>query len=560
MPPETAEPATKNSLKKRIILCCDGTWFDSDDGFTKATRKNAATVQVASNVTRISRCLKRRCSDGTLQIINYESGVGTGSNTVDTLTGGIFGLGLEQRVREAYAFLCSNYTDGDEIILIGWSRGAFTVRSVAGIISNLGLLTREGMESFVPVFKDMQHWKDMDYDDPLPNMPFSNKPKGEDAAETYRQRLEELGLTRVTQKTNGELIKVKAIGVWDTAFEPETKNNWHDTDLSDRIEHAFHALALDEVRTPYSPSLWERRPANKFTTDLRQVWFPGTHGNCGGGADDVGLANITLAWMIDQMASIGVEFYAPFALRMIAQQVQQYEVRAAQAAGKSRKAPRQWAVDPIYQANKPVRPWGMGAIEKAPGFVDWIVGSTARTPGQYRQISRDTGNDRYGPFLVDTNERIHSSVRIRLACRGLGVNDVAEWKAPTLANWRLRRTTAQYQDPVPLNPLWDPAKHKSVVQALAASKVSDGFGRKPNDGGNGERWIWEYVGPEKDAPTEMKQRVMVEEPLGPYERFLLNQVGGDPNVYLFAENKELGNQPPKKTKYGSRQDSETETE
>ncbi|XWW97023.1 hypothetical protein V2A60_005003 [Cordyceps javanica] len=215
MPATTEPPPPDKSAKKRIILCCDGTWFDSDDGFNKATLKDHATVQVASNVTRISRCFKRRCSDGTLQIINYESGVGTGSNTIDTLTGGAFGLGLTQRVREAYAFLCANYMDGDEIILIGWSRGAFTVRSVAGIIGNLGLLTREGMESFVPVFKDMQHWKDDDYDDPFPQTPFGDKPKGDSAADVYRQRLEKMGLTRVTQGS-GELIKVKAIGVWDT--------------------------------------------------------------------------------------------------------------------------------------------------------------------------------------------------------------------------------------------------------------------------------------------------------------------------------------------------------
>lgn len=70
---------------------------------------------------------------------------------------------------------------------------------------------------------------------------------------------------------------------------------WHDTSLSDRIEHAFHALALDESRPPFSPAVWERLPENKSTTDLRQVWFPGNHANCGGGWDDQGIANCTLA-------------------------------------------------------------------------------------------------------------------------------------------------------------------------------------------------------------------------------------------------------------------------
>jgi hypothetical protein len=70
---------------------------------------------------------------------------------------------------------------------------------------------------------------------------------------------------------------------------------WYDTNLSDRIEHAFQALALDEHRPPFNPAVWERLPNDKETTDLRQVWFPGNHANCGGGWDDQGMANVTLA-------------------------------------------------------------------------------------------------------------------------------------------------------------------------------------------------------------------------------------------------------------------------
>jgi uncharacterized protein (DUF2235 family) len=70
---------------------------------------------------------------------------------------------------------------------------------------------------------------------------------------------------------------------------------WHDTNLSDRIEHAFQALALDETRPPFQPAVWERLPENRYTTDLRQVWFPGNHGNIGGGWEDQGIANCTLA-------------------------------------------------------------------------------------------------------------------------------------------------------------------------------------------------------------------------------------------------------------------------
>ena len=105
--------------------------------------------------------------------------------------------------------------DGDEIILVGFSRGAFTVRSVAGMIARLGLLSREGVEYFYNIFRDMQHWRDDDYEDPFPDTPFPAKPKGPKAADEYRARLAEMGLTRVYQ-ANGQLIKVKAVCVWDT--------------------------------------------------------------------------------------------------------------------------------------------------------------------------------------------------------------------------------------------------------------------------------------------------------------------------------------------------------
>ncbi|KNA97395.1 hypothetical protein FOXG_02113 [Fusarium oxysporum f. sp. lycopersici 4287] len=212
--------ATETTPKtiKRLIACCDGTWMDSDNGYEEAgLLRKEGSLQIPSNVTRISRCFEKRCSDGKLQVVNYESGVGTGSNVLDSITGGAFGMGLAERMRETYSFLCSNYMDGDEIILVGFSRGAFTVRSVAGMIGNLGLLTREGVEFFYPIFKDMQHWMDDDYEDPFPNIPFPNKPKGKDAADVYRARLEQLGYTRVRRSEGqGDIITIKAVGVWDT--------------------------------------------------------------------------------------------------------------------------------------------------------------------------------------------------------------------------------------------------------------------------------------------------------------------------------------------------------
>ena len=168
----------------------------SDDGFTKPTLipyVPTGTLQVPSNVTRISRALSKTSLDGKHQIIYYHSGVGTGSSVIDTITGGILGTGISENIREVYSFITANYEPGDEIILIGFSRGAFTARSVAGMIRDIGLLNRDGMDSFYPIFKDQQNFRNKDYHDIFPTVPFANKPYGPDAAHDYKRRLELVG-------------------------------------------------------------------------------------------------------------------------------------------------------------------------------------------------------------------------------------------------------------------------------------------------------------------------------------------------------------------------------
>ncbi|KJZ72151.1 hypothetical protein HIM_08416 [Hirsutella minnesotensis 3608] len=488
--------------KKRLIVCCDGTWMNSAYGYVKPGLLNGkGGLQVPSNVTRISRCFKRKCSDGTLQIINYESGVGSGSNVLDSITGGAFGVGLAERVREAYSYLCTNYQDGDEIFLVGFSRGAFTVRSVAGLIANIGLLTREGSEFFYPIFRDMQHWIDNDYEDDFPNVPFSDKAKGPLAAAEYRSRLSEMDYTRVYQH-NGDLITIKAVCVWDT---------WHDTALSDRIEHAFQALALDETRGPFSPAVWERPREAKLQTKLRQVWFPGNHGNCGGGWKDQGIANCTLAWMMDQMASVGVEFDVRSLDRVIQQSFDFYHKSHTQEKQAGRRKQKRWAAKPIFEENQPLRPWALGAIRKASNVLFKLSGEVTRTPGMYKQVDPKTKLE-INSFLQDTNESVHSSVRVRLACEGLGLDDKCVWDCPALSDWRLKR--------IPLTR--DASSQGSTLRDELVRDLE-------------ERWMWKYIGSEPDAPADPGQRVMLEEPLGSYERHLLERSGGKPNVYEYAE-------------------------
>lgn len=94
-----------------------------------------------------------------------------------------------------YSYISANYVDGDEIIIVGFSRGAYTARAVAGMISDLGLLTRDGMEYFYPVFKDMQNWMNPEYEDEFPELPFPGKPKGPHAQEQYRAKLLQVNIS-----------------------------------------------------------------------------------------------------------------------------------------------------------------------------------------------------------------------------------------------------------------------------------------------------------------------------------------------------------------------------
>ncbi|KAI8963932.1 hypothetical protein F5Y11DRAFT_346006 [Daldinia sp. FL1419] len=543
-------------MKKRIIVCCDGTWQNSDNGYVKPSSTNPVpTLQIPSNVTRISRAFKRGCSNGTFQIVYYQSGVGSRAGVVDRVLGGAFGIGIAENIREAYAYICANYVDGDEIILVGFSRGAFTARSIGGMISDLGLLTREGMEFFYPVFKDMQNWMNPNYEDPFPQVPFPNKPKGPRAADEYRDMLVKHGYTRVRQnKGKGDLIKVKAIGVWDTVGSlgiPQGK-----------MRELF--ARLDETRGPFSPTLWERQQEYRDISDLRQVWFPGSHGNVGGGWADQGVSNITLAWMMDQLSSVGCEFVDDALERLYDRNVKYYhslkpektkrEKLASSVCGccgaVRQKEPIPWAAMPIFDPNKPVRPWSLHSIQAVKSPIYDLAGRVTRSPGMYRKMNPENGRPTRA-FLKDTNERIHSSVRVRLACEGLGLNDSNIWACPALLRaWRPRRVAQIFSDPVPQDADWGP---KSNGNSRRQSNTNNGSSSTPNkviydaDGSEststqednssqGQRWVWEYIGPEVGAPYV---RTLVEENIGPWERHLLGLSTGKVHVHEYADAQDI---------------------
>jgi hypothetical protein len=272
---------------KKIIVCCDGTW-DRPDQTTDG-------VPCPSNVTKLYKALAAEDSGGVEQLRFYIEGVGTGR--WNRLLGGAFGAGLSKNVREAYRHIAENYEPGDEIILIGFSRGAFTARSTAGFIRNCGLLRPEYLDK---VGEAYNFYRDRD---PAtePNSP---------AAKSFR-----------TEYAIDEDPRIRCVAVWDTVGAlgiPLNGLRWvnffnrrwrfHDTALSSRVDFAFQALAIDEKRNSFEPSLWHQQ-ADAVGQTLEQVWFSGSHGDVGGGNLDASLADVPLMWIVERLESAcGVAF------------------------------------------------------------------------------------------------------------------------------------------------------------------------------------------------------------------------------------------------------------
>ncbi|KAB8356667.1 hypothetical protein FH972_024244 [Carpinus fangiana] len=374
-----------------------------------------------SNVTRITRAIKSQSADGIQQIVYYQAGVGSTGTLTNKIIGGATGAGLADNVREAYSFLANNYNEGDEIFLVGFSRGAFTARSVGGLIGNIGLLTKAGLPYFPIIYKDWAHRNTRSYRSPQPDLPFRNKPSMRDPM--YVKRLEEKRLTTLG-------VRIRAIAVWDTVgslgvprvswlgrfgkrtLEDQNEYAFYDTTLDDCVDNAFQALALDERRAPFQPAVWEKTRSNQ-RTNLIQVWFPGVHANCGGGYDDQELSNITLAWMLAMLTP----------LLEIDQNFIMIEERANE--------------DYYNSTRQEVRPWSFGKIYDSVTGAFAVSGESTRTPGQYVRMDPRNGNPTNRP-LKNTCEYIHSSVRSRTVMEGPGYDDRGNYDSKALRDWRLR--------------------------------------------------------------------------------------------------------------------------
>jgi hypothetical protein len=326
--------------------------------------------------------------------------------------------GVSELVREGYNYLATNWTPGDEIFIFGFSRGAFTARSIAGLIGEIGLLTTTGLPYLAEIYKDVQHQHDANYKPKYPDLPFPDKPSVQDPA--YKSELRRRGLTVLN-------IPIKVIGVFDTVgslgvpkvglltrlgiqSEAMKELRFYDTSLSNCIEYAFQALALDERRFAFQPTLWEKFPDNR--TVLRQCWFPGAHANIGGGYEEQQMATITLAWMIAQCGDM-LDFDPDYIHDQWDLVEDYYEDR--------QQKPRPWSFGKIYDGLEGIYAFG---------------GSKIRTPGRYTATDVRNGNPTDEP-LTDTCEYIHASARARFKLHGPGLGDKGEYECAALQDWKL---------------------------------------------------------------------------------------------------------------------------
>jgi uncharacterized protein (DUF2235 family) len=271
---------------KRLVVCCDGTWNSPDevDG----------DVPVPTNVCRIAQAVAPRDGHGREQHVFYDKGVGTGG-PLDRITGGAFGAGLAKNVRDAYRFLVETFEPGDEIFLFGFSRGAFTARSTAGFVRNCGILRRDHVEHLDDA------WALYHSGDP------STHPRSTEAELFRRSFSVETGIRFI-----GVFDTVGSLGVPIADVPGAALINrhvqFHDTELSGRVDGAFHALAMHERRGTFSPTLWTvpRDQPRTSSQDLEQVWFSGVHSDVGGGYARRGLADITLLWMLSRAERYGL--------------------------------------------------------------------------------------------------------------------------------------------------------------------------------------------------------------------------------------------------------------
>lgn len=310
---------------KRLVVCCDGTW--------NAPEKLDPAVRRSSNVLKLSRAISPSDKKNVVQSVEYVRGIGTG-NLLDRVVGGASGKGISSNILQAYQFISNNFERGDHIYLFGFSRGAYTARSLSGFIHYFGILLKQ-YQYLLPDIYDLYQ-----------RTPRAMLPE---FVHGYAEKLD-----RDLEDKERHVVPIHFLGVWDTVGAlgvPASFTRWliakrigfHDTELAPNVDYAYHALAIHEYRKHFPPTLWTAKRPGQM---VEQVWFPGAHSDVGGGLAENGHSNSALLWMAGRAANVGLE------MDMKVLDGDHFEPNPLAAVDKSRKG--------IYKVFKPYkRPIGL---------------------------------------------------------------------------------------------------------------------------------------------------------------------------------------------------------
>lgn len=297
-------------MARRLVVCMDGTW-------NKPGQKDEG-VKTQTNVLKLYEALAKLPD----QISGYFKGVGTDRG--EKVSGGAFGWGLFDQIKDGYRFLREQLQPNDQIYIFGFSRGAYSTRSLAGMVLRCGILKRDANPKFPDLGSDLLTTQDDGnlrtdvVDRVFALYKRAYDPKNRPEIERFKQ-----------QYCNDTAVRL--LGVWDTVgslgiprgviplmdkFDEALDRRLYaflDTDLNPRVEAAYHAVAIDEHRRPFVPTLWTDPKGaplrvNVAGSNVEQTWFVGAHSNVGGGYADTGLSDIALKWMIDRASKNGLQF------------------------------------------------------------------------------------------------------------------------------------------------------------------------------------------------------------------------------------------------------------
>lgn len=266
-------------MNKRIVICADGTWNRPEQNLKK---------DFPTNVLQLARAVKPIGKDHVPQQVFYDWGVGS---YYDPVVGGATGKGVHKNIMDDYRYIVQNYSPGDDLYLFGFSRGAYTIRCLCGLINNCGIIKRPNASLIQKAFN---HYKR--------NGP-AFSPEGKKSVEFRNQH-------------SHDSREVKFVGVWDTVGAMgipmsflglfDDKDEFYDTKIGKNIQIARHAMAIDEHRKDFEPTIW--RPRENM--DLKQVWFAGAHADIGGSYkpdhDGSVLSHNSLNWMIKEAGESGL--------------------------------------------------------------------------------------------------------------------------------------------------------------------------------------------------------------------------------------------------------------